>query len=141
MKYKKIKIAAYAKLLRIPGLGGLAIPIVIGAITVNPNLDFFNLAILFTIGSLASIYGFVLNDFADIEVDKLSRDLWGRPLVSGEISQKTAIAICCFCVIIAFLLIFILFYGKTIEGYRYAAAISISIAWILGSIYDFYGKK
>ena len=34
-----------------------------------------------------------------------------------------------------------LFYGKIIEGYRFAAAISIAIAWILGSFYDFYGKK
>lgn len=135
------KIKAYVKLLRIPGLGGLAIPTVIGAITVNPNIDIISLILLFIIGALASIYGFVLNDFADIEVDKLSKDLWGRPLVSGEISPKTAVAICCFCVIIAFLLINILFYGKIIEGYRFAAAISIAIAWILGSTYDFYGKK
>ena len=133
-------INSYIRLLRIPGLGGLAIPTVIGAITVNPNVDLISLLILFSIGALASIYGFVLNDFADIEVDKLSKDLWKRPLVSGDISQKTAVVICCFCVIIAFLLIFILYYGKTIEGFRYAAAISISIAWILGSIYDFYGK-
>ena len=134
-------ITSYIRLLRIPGLGGLAIPTVIGAITVNPNVDLISLLILFFIGALASIYGFVLNDFVDVDVDKLSKDLWRRPLVSGDISQKAAVVICCFCVIIAFLLIFILFYGKTIEGFRFAAVISISIASILGMVYDFYGKK
>jgi len=135
------KVAAYAKLLRIPGLGGLAIPAVIGAITVNPDLDIYSLLILFTIGALASIYGFVLNDYVDMGVDKLSKELRGRPLVSGEISPQTAVGISCFCVIFAFLLIFVLFYGEVIEGYRFAAALCIVIAWLLGSIYDFYGKK
>ncbi len=135
------KVAAYARLLRIPGLGGLAIPIVIGAITVNPRLDIYSLLILFTIGALASIYGFVLNDYIDIRVDKLSKELRGRPLISGEISPQTAVGISCFCVIFAFLFIFVLFYGEVIEGYRFAAILCIVIAWLLASIYDFYGKK
>lgn len=134
------KFKGYIKLMRIPGLGGLAIPPVIGAITVNSNIDMISLLILFIIGSLAAIYGFVLNDYADINVDKLSDDLKKRPLVSGIISQKEAIGICTFCVISAFFLIFVLFYGKIIEGYTFAAAISISLAWGLGSIYDFHSK-
>lgn len=133
-------LTKYVKFLRIPGLGGLAIPPVIGALTVNPNIDLFYLILLFLIGSLAAIYGFVLNDYVDIEVDKLSNELKGRPLVSGEISQKKAVAICIFCVFFAFLLIFILFYGKVIEGYILVAVISISLALILGSIYDFHSK-
>lgn len=135
------KVVAYARLLRIPGLGGLAIPPVIGAMTIDPGLDIYSLLILFIIGALASIYGFVLNDYVDIGLDKLSKELRGRPLVSGEISPQTAVVISCFCVIFAFLLIFVLFYGEVIEGYRFAAAICIVIAWLLGSIYDFYGKK
>jgi len=131
---------SYTKLLRIPGLGGLAIPPVIGALTVNPNIDIYILLLLFIIGSLAAIYGFVLNDYADIEVDKLSIELKNRPLVSGEISEKKAVGICIYCVISAFLLIYILFYGKIIEGYIFAAASSISLAWFLGSIYDFHSK-
>ena len=130
----------YIKLLRIPGLGGLAIPPVIGALTVNPNIDFITLLLLFLIGSLAAIYGFVLNDYADVELDTLSAELKKRPLVSGKISEKKAVGICTFCVITAFLLIFILFHGKIIEGYIFAAAISIVIAWFLGSIYDFHSK-
>ena len=55
------KICAYARLLRIPGIGGLAIPAVIGGLTVGVY-DFYNLLILFIIGALASVYGFILND-------------------------------------------------------------------------------
>jgi 4-hydroxybenzoate polyprenyltransferase len=134
------KISEYIRLLRIPGLGGLAIPPVIGALTIDPHVDFITLLILFLIGAFASIFGFVLNDYVDIEIDKLAPELNKRPLVSGKISQKKAIGICIFCVISAFLLIFTLFYGKIIEGHTYTAAISISIAWILGSIYDFHSK-
>jgi len=134
-------LSEYIKFLRIPGLGGLAIPPVIGALTVNPNIDLFTLLILFIIGSLAAIYGFVLNDYADIEVDKLSHELKERSLVSGKISQKKAVGICTFCVIFAFLLIFILFHGFVIEGNRFAAVISILSALFLASIYNFYSKE
>ena len=43
------KFVAYAKLLRLPGLGGLAIPPVFGAISVE-MYDFSSLIILFFIG-------------------------------------------------------------------------------------------
>ena len=134
------KITAYIKLLRIPGLGGLAIPPVIGALSVNLNTDLISLILLFIIGALAAIFGFVLNDFVDIDVDKLSNELKERPLVSGIITPNKAIGICIFCVILEFLLIFILFQGKVIEDTILFAAIIISIAWFFGSLYDFYSK-
>jgi 4-hydroxybenzoate polyprenyltransferase len=134
------RIVAYAKLLRIPGLGGLAIPPVIGAITVGV-FDFYNLLILFVIGSLAAIYGFILNDYADVEVDKLVKELHGRPLVSGDISRKNAIAICVFCILFSFLFVFMLWRGEIFDDYKFAAILCIFLAGVLGSIYDLYGKK
>ena len=122
------KIIAYAKLLRIPGLGGLAIPPVIGAITVGV-LDFYNLLILFVIGSFAVIYGFILNDYADVELDKLVKELRGKPLVSGAVSRKNAIAICVF------------WRGETFDNYKFVALLCIFTAGVLGSIYNLYGKK
>ena len=62
------KIAAYAKLLRLPGIGALGIPTVIGALTVGVT-DLYNLILVFIIGAIACVYGFVLNDYADIELD------------------------------------------------------------------------
>ena len=134
------KIVAYAKLLRIPGLGGLAIPPVIGAISVG-ILDFYNLVILFAIGAFAAIYGFILNDYADVELDKLVKELHGKPLVSGDISRKNAIAISVFCIFLTFLFIFILWRGETFDDYKFAALISIILAGFFGSIYNLYGKK
>jgi len=134
------KISAYAKLLRIPGLGALAIPPVIAAITVGVY-DFYNLLILFVIGAFAAIYGFILNDYADVELDKLIKELHGKPLVSGDISRKNAVAICIFCILFSFLFIFILWYGKTLDSFKFAALICILLAGVLGSIYNLYGKK
>ena len=134
------KAAAYAKLLRIPGLGGLAIPPVIGAMSVG-ILDFYSLLILFIIGAFAVIYGFILNDYADVKLDKLIKELRGKPLVSGDISRIDAIAISVFCIFFAFLFIFILWYGKIFDGYKFAALLCIFFAGILGTIYNLYGKK
>ena len=134
------KVVAYARLLRIPGIGGLAIPPVIGAISVGV-IDFYNLTLVFIIGTLAALYGFILNDYADVEVDKLAEELHGKPLVSGDISTKTALIICVFFILLSFLLVGILWYGQTIDSYKFGALLSLFIAGILGSTYDFYGKK
>jgi 4-hydroxybenzoate polyprenyltransferase len=134
------KISAYAKLLRIPGLGALAIPPVIAAITVGV-FDLDKLLILFIIGAFAAIYGFILNDYADVELDKLIKELHGKPLVSGDISRKNAIAICIFCILFTFLFIFILWYGSTLDSYKFAALLCILLAGFFGSIYNLYGKK
>jgi 4-hydroxybenzoate polyprenyltransferase len=134
------KVIAYARLFRIPGIGGLAIPPVIGAISVGV-FDIYKLILLFIIGALASLYGFILNDFADIEVDKLSKDLQGKPLVSGNISSQSALLVCVFFILITFLVTAVLWYDQTIDVYKIGAVLSLVGAGILGSIYDFFGKK
>jgi 4-hydroxybenzoate polyprenyltransferase len=134
------KIADYLVLLRFPGLGGLAIPPVIAAISVG-TFDLATLFLLFLIGAYSSIFGFVLNDFIDIEVDKKSTELKDRPLVSGSISKQGALWICFIMIMLTFLTFFILFYGKEISYFRFLSVICILIAWVLGSIYDVYGKR
>jgi 4-hydroxybenzoate polyprenyltransferase len=133
------KLTAYTRLLRIPGLGGLGIPAVIGALTVGVQ-DLVALTILFIIGSLAAIYGFILNDYADVELDRLAKELKGKPLVDGTISLKTAVYVCFMCVMLAFFFLFLLWYGKTLDQYKFVALISIILAGVLGSTYDMYGK-
>jgi len=134
------KIADYLVLLRFPGLGGLAIPPVIAAMTVG-TFDLVTLSLLFLLGAYSSIFGFVLNDYVDIEVDKQSKELKDRPLVSGSISQQAALWICFSMIMLTFITFFILFYGEIITSLRFISVIVILIAWILGSIYDVYGKK
>ncbi len=134
------KFHAYAKLLRLGGLGGLAIPPVFGAISVGVY-DFYSLSILFVIGALATIFGFVLNDYADVELDALIDELKGKPLVSGIVSKKNAVAIVVISVILSFFFVAVLWRGKSINELRFAAITVLTIAGILGTIYNLYGKK
>ena len=131
-------VADYFRLMRIPGIAAIALPPVFGAISVN-ELSFSVLIPLFIIGILSGIYGFVMNDYMDIEVDKLSKDLSIRSLVKGTISKKTAKIIIILCFLLAYIFIFIFFYRSHILFY--VGLSCIIIADILGIIYNTYGKK
>jgi 4-hydroxybenzoate polyprenyltransferase len=58
------------------------------------------------------IYGFVLNDWADVKIDTLTSKLHERPIVKGNITKRTAIFICFTCVIGTNLTITLLFYNN-----------------------------
>ncbi len=133
------KITAYARMLRIPGLGALSMPPVVGALIIGVS-DLFSLVILFFIGAVAAIYGFILNDYADVELDKLIKELKGKPLVDSSIERKTAVFICFLCALFAFFFLFLLWRGKILDEYKFVALFCIFLAGILGSIYDLYGK-
>ena len=134
------KFSEYAKLLRLPGMGGLAIPPVFGAISVGMyELD--KLAVLFLIGCLATIFGFVLNDYADVELDRLVPELRSKPLVKGSVKRKDAVAICMISTILSFFLIFYLWRGAELNELKFAAAVVITLAGIMGTIYNIYGKR
>ncbi len=129
-----------ARLIRLPGIGALGTPPLIGALTVGV-FDIPSLIILFAIGALAGIFGFILNDFVDAELDRLVPELQEKPLVSGVIQRKTAVFICALCAIFAFFLLIILYHGQIVTTGRVYAALMLVLAGILGSIYDMYGKK
>ena len=97
------------------------------------------LFILFIIGIIKSIYGFVLNDYIDIEIDRLSKESEKRPLVTGTISPKNALTICILCVIITFLFAFLFFYNDS--SFFIYALVTIGFAAVIGTIYNVYGKK
>lgn len=131
-------LADYARLLRLPGLGGLSIAPVFGALSVGV-FNFWQLSVLFLIGAFSAIFGFVLNDYVDVEVDKLSKELSVRPLVKGTISRKTALLICLFCVIGAFAAIFLVFYNSY-PSFLFGF-LCILLSAVFGSIYNFFGKR
>ncbi len=133
-------VAAWVKLLRLPGLGGLAIPPVFGALTVGVT-DPASLLILFLIGCMVAIFGFVLNDYADVKLDGLIEELRDKPLVSGAISRTSAVMVCFVTLILAFFLAALLWHG-TVLGDREVTALSMfAVAWALGTVYNLYGKK
>ena len=130
--------ADYLRLMRIQLAGGMALPLIFGAISVN-NLSFSAIAPLLIIGILSGIYGFVLNDYFDVDVDKLSKDLSERSLVKGTVPKKAAIAIIILCFVFAYVTIFIFFYRNHI---LFFTGLSILIvAEVFAFIYNRYGKR
>lgn len=133
-------LSAYAKLLRVPGIGALGIVSVIGALTVG-MYDIYNLSLVFLIGAFASVFGFLINDYVDIELDKLVDDLQKKPLVSGEVSRKSALILAFFLAFSTFFLIGLLWYGQTLDYYKFMALMCIILAGFMGTFYDVYGKN
>lgn len=82
----------YLKLIRPYGMLFLGFTPVFCAIA-NSESNLFRLLILLLIGLLAHIFTFVQNDYYDIEIDRKSKYVSDRPLVTGAISKKTALAI------------------------------------------------
>ncbi len=120
------------------GLTGVA-P-VLGALSMwaISEVTLFQLFVLFCIGCFSHVYGFVINDLVDIKVDKLSNELFARPLVSGSISRKKAAIFAVVCMIFSFILS--IFFYKGLVSYILLFSILIS-AYILATIYNFASKK
>ena len=102
-------IKDYMRLMRVPGIGALGLPPVIGAITVN-NLSILTIIPLFMIGIFFCIFGFILNDYIDLDLDRHSKYLSRRPLVNGTISKRNSIIIMLICFFLGWLTIFIFLY-------------------------------
>jgi len=82
-------IKSYFILIRPYGLLFLGFTPVLSAISMG-DFEFNNLAVLFLIGMLAHIFVFVQNDYYDIKIDKESKYVSKRPLVSGNITERKA---------------------------------------------------
>jgi len=127
------KVREYFSLLRIQTGATTASAAFISGLIMGQR-DLLHLAILFVLGLLYHIFGFVLNEYADIEVDKKSIDLKKKPLVSGNITKNKALFIVIISIILGYALIMIF--------YRSIYPITFfSLALLLGGLYDLYGKK
>jgi len=128
------KFKEYAKLIRIQLLGA-SVTAVIGALSVKGGaLEPSDFILLFVMGILGTIAGYVLNDYSDINIDKLSEELSNRPLVKGTISRRAALITIFSCMTINFIILFI-FFCNTLP-------ISIRIiSVILGVTYNVFSKR
>jgi 4-hydroxybenzoate polyprenyltransferase len=123
----------YLRLSRVHAAASESLLVLIAALLMGQK-DTNLLIILFVIGILYHVYLFVLNEYADIEVDKLSKDLTKKPLVSGDISPRSALGVVISAAIATFLLTIIFFQSVS-------AVLFLTLALIFGALYDFYGKK
>jgi 4-hydroxybenzoate polyprenyltransferase len=80
---------------------------VMGAIAME-QYNLIYLFLLFLIGFFGHVYGFVLNDILDYKIDKTSKEISDRPLISGTISIKKAWAFAITSMIISFIIAFYL---------------------------------
>ena len=84
-----MRIREYLKLARSFNAVLTGISPVMGALAMR-QYDIFLLFLLFLIGFLGHTYGFVLNDIIDYKIDRSSKEISDRPLISGTISIKNA---------------------------------------------------
>ena len=96
--------------------------------------DLLTLALLFITGCLFHVFGFVLNEWADLDVDRASNDLTDKPLVAGVISAREALAIAVGAALASFIPLALV----TQDPWAF---ILLGLAIVAGVIYDIYGKR
>lgn len=133
-------IREYLEISRLFNMGLTGIAPVIGALSMwnVEETPIIRLFVLFCIGCLSHVYGFVLNDVIDIKIDKLSKDLTSRPLVRGAITLKKATFFAVGCMAGSFILT--IFFFKDLNGFLYIISILIA-AYVFATIYNVVSKK
>lgn len=130
----------YIEITRLFNMGFTGVAPILGALSMwtAGTLPLWKLFILFLIGGLAHIYGFVLNDVIDLRLDKLSKELTTRPLVRGSIKRKRAALFAVSCMVGSFLLS--IFYYTTLQHVLMLLFILL-IAYFLATVYNIASKK
>jgi 4-hydroxybenzoate polyprenyltransferase len=132
----KKSMLEYLKLMR-PFSGTLtSLMAVMGALA-EKQFDIITLFLLFLLGFFSHAYGFVLNDIVDYKIDKYSKEIKNRPLITGTISIKQAWIFTILSLIIAYLITFYF----AVKTNMYLPIIIYTISIVLATIYDLYSKK
>jgi 4-hydroxybenzoate polyprenyltransferase len=126
--------AEYLKLARSFNLALTAVAPVLGALSMGEG-SLLRLALLFMVGAGAHIFGFVLNDYIDMRIDRLSSELRQRPLVSGTITPNKALAFALGGLAVMMALGYFLVMGHP------RAVVVLLFAAILATIYNLISKQ
>jgi 4-hydroxybenzoate polyprenyltransferase len=111
---------------------------VLGAIAVG-FLELEPLIILFFIGILTHIFGFTFNEYMDIDIDKRAKHLKNKPLVSGTISEDSAITFALGAIIIGYVLIVYLIH--ILNSNAMMVVLLYTISWLAIAVYDLTSKS
>lgn len=129
-------IREYLKLARSFNAVLTAIAPVTGAIAAQQS-NILYLILLFLVGFFGHTFGFVFNDVVDYNIDKSSKEIGDRPLISGTISIKNARFFAFLSMAIAFLIaIYIAFATQ-----RFFALVILVTAAFFIALYDVISKK
>lgn len=128
-----VNFREYLKLTKFHSVGFTSIIPIIG-VAATGELDWITFFKLLAIGVTVHVFGFVMNEYRDTKVDRLSPDLREKPLVKGSISPKTAFWIFQIAWVLALIFNAILFR----EPLAFALLV-LSITF--GAIYNLYSKR
>ena len=129
-------IREYLKLARSFNAVLTAVSPVMGAIAME-QYDILILTLLFLIGFFGHTYGFVLNDIMDYKIDKTSKEISDRPLISGTISIKKAWIFAISSMAISFIVGFYIAFSSQ----KYFPIILLVFSAIFVTIYNLISKK
>jgi 4-hydroxybenzoate polyprenyltransferase len=129
-------IREYLKLARSFNVGLTALAPVLGAVAMQ-KFELLHLLLLFLIGFFGHSYGFALNDILDLKIDKTSKGIYDRPLVSKKIILRNAWIFAFSCALIFFLLALYISWKTN----QYFPFIILVLSSILITIYDLISKK
>jgi len=129
-------IREYLKLARSFNAVLTGISPVMGAIAME-QYNIFVLLVLFLIGFFGHTFGFVFNDIIDYKLDKSSKEISDRPLISGTISLKNAWIFAIICIILAFVIGFWIAYDSS----NYFPLIILGLSAFFIILYDLISKK
>ena len=109
---------------------------VMGAIAME-QYNMLYLFLLFLVGFLGHTFGFVFNDIVDYKIDKYSKEISDRPLISGTISVKKAWIFAITSMVAAFLIA--AYISVTTNSFFPLLVLVISSFFIV--LYDLTSKK
>lgn len=138
----KNKIKAYLRLIRIHTIIATALTPSLGAFATYSVLEdkliptnFLQIFLpLFFVGIIVHLFGEILNDYMDYDIDKANIELSEKPLVSGDVSKRSALLGLLLCFI--FLIIIILY-----SNFSILSLIFLSIGASTGILYQLISKK
>ncbi len=131
------KFNEYLKLARLHSSVLSGVTPVLGAIAVGV-FDIVVFVILFIIGICTHIFGFVFNEYMDVDIDRRAKYLSEKPLVKGTISGNAALAFAVSAVIFGYILV-----GYLIISYSTMSLMVIMLytfSWLSIGIYDLTSK-
>jgi 4-hydroxybenzoate polyprenyltransferase len=129
-------IREYLKLARSFNAVLTGISPVMGAIAMQ-QYDLLILILLFLVGFLGHTFGFVFNDIIDFNIDKSSKEISDRPLISGTITLRNAWIFAFTSMGIAFVIS--LYLAISTQRYYSLLILAISASFII--LYDLISKK
>ena len=109
---------------------------VMGAIAME-QYNILCLFLLFLVGFLGHTFGFVFNDIVDYKIDKYSKEISDRPLISGTISVKKAWVFAIASMVAAFIIA--IYIAVTTHSFFPIVVLAISSFFII--LYDLTSKK